>query len=404
MSFYEYHVAKRYIQYEYALSELPKYLSLIGRIVLFLEMCDPVREAIEAKIRAAIRAPSAETVNERMAAESSRYRRYADMSEHFDALRRGMTFEFMDLGEAVVEEAGIRRTAEYVRRNGFDTVVGIGGGKALDYARAVTHFVDVKIVLVPTLCATNASVSTLSVIYSSDGQKLQAYWRMDSAPELVLVDTEVLIETGPRVLAMGIGDIFSTYCEAMCNQWITGRYNLSPQFANEAVELSADLLIRQAPEAMEAMRRRRITPAFESVVSMIMHNCGPLNMICTTGYAHILDELFLAFDAAHAVPHGLRVGYAALAMLRMSGYDDAHVLKAARFCNSVGIPVTLTALGLGGKPFAEWANAFDVTLGASQNHKGLPFPVTKDEMIRGLLEADRFLNDSISQMKWGESK
>ena len=150
MSFYEYHVAKRYIQYEYALSELPKYLSLIGRKVLFLEMCDPVREAIEAKIRAAIRAPSAETVNERMAAESSRYRRYADMSERFDALRRGMTFEFMDLGEAVVEEAGIRRTAEYVRRNGFDTVVGIGGGKALDYARAVTHFVDVKIVLVPT--------------------------------------------------------------------------------------------------------------------------------------------------------------------------------------------------------------------------------------------------------------
>lgn len=88
MSFYEYHVAKRYIQYEDALSELPKYLSLIGKRVLFLEICDPVREKIEAKIKAAFRMTSAETVNAQMALESSRYRRYADMNERFDDLRR----------------------------------------------------------------------------------------------------------------------------------------------------------------------------------------------------------------------------------------------------------------------------------------------------------------------------
>lgn len=301
-----------------------------------------------------------------------------------------MTFEFMNLGETIVEEAGIRKTAEYIVENGFDTVVGIGGGKALDYARAITHFADVRIVLVPTLCATNASVSTLSVIYSPDGQKLQAYWRMDSAPELVLTDTRVLIENGPRVLAAGIGDIFSTYCEAMCNQRLAGSSG-APQFANEGVRLSLDLLIRQAPEALDAMRGHAITPAFENVVSMILHNCGPLNMICTTGYAHILDELFLAFDAAHDVPHGLRVGYATLTMLRMSGYDDAYVLEMARFCNSVGIPVALSAIGLGGRRFEEWKKAFDATLGVSENHKGLPFSITADEMIQNLLETDRFL-------------
>ena len=399
MSFYEYHVAKRYIQYEDALLELPKYLSLIGRKVLFLEICDPVREEIEAKLKTAIRADAAETVNAQMAQESPRYRRYAEMNERFDELRRDMTFEFMNLGEAVVEEAGIRRTAEYIVKNGFDTVVGIGGGKALDYARAITHFADVKIVLVPTLCATNASVSTLSVIYSPDGQKLQAYWRMDNAPELVLADTRVLIGTGPRVLAAGIGDIFSTYCEAVCNQKITGRYDISPQFANEAIQLSVDLLLRQAPQAMDAMRRKTVTPAFESVVSMILHNCGPLNMICTTGYAHILDELFLAFDAAHAVPHGLRVGYATLAMLRMSGFDDAYVLKAARFCDSVGIPVSLAALGLDGKSAAEWEKAFDATLGVSGNHRGLPFSVTAQEMIRNLLDTDRFLRNSVNEIQ-----
>ena len=99
--------------------------------------------------------------------------------------------------------------AEQVQAQGFDTVVGVGGGKGQDFARALTHFLPVKVILVPTLAATNASISTLSVIYTPDG-RIDQYWRMDNAPELVLADTEVLIQNPPPVLSAGIGDIMST--------------------------------------------------------------------------------------------------------------------------------------------------------------------------------------------------
>ena len=163
MSYIEYHVARRYVQFEGALRELANYASLIGRKVLILTACAPVTEQVVAKIREGIDAPAAKWMNPQLAADSPRYARYMPMTDRFDALRREMEFEFYDIDDPVVAEENIRRVAEYVQARGIDTVVGVGGGKGQDFARALTHFVPVKVILVPTLAATNASISTLSV-------------------------------------------------------------------------------------------------------------------------------------------------------------------------------------------------------------------------------------------------
>ncbi len=381
MSFYEFHVPRRYVQCEDALLQFPKFAALIGKRVLILEMCDPVREEIEGKLRLAIATPSRESVDPDLAAVSPRYARYVPMSERLDALRKEMHFEFMDLGEAVVEEEGIRRVARYVRDHHFDTVAGVGGGRAQDFARALTRFADVRVILVPTLCATNASISTLSVLYAHDGATIREYWRMDNAPDLVLVDTSVLVRNPPRMLAAGIGDIMSTYCEALCNLKMTGNRDAVPDLAVEGVQLAFDLMIRRAPEAMRAVQSQRITPAFENVISMILHNCGPLGMICTTGFAHLLDEVFLCFDVAHRVPHGLRVGFATIPMMRHCGLDCAAYLG---MCREVGIPTALEEMGLGGISRGEWHRACQKTLGQSGNLAGLPFALSFGELMDSL--------------------
>ena len=348
MSYIEYHVARRYVQFEGALRELANYASLIGRKVLILTACAPVTEQVVAKIREGIDAPAAKWMNPQLAADSPRYARYMPMTDRFDALRREMEFEFYDIGDTVVAEENIRRVAEYVQAHGVDTVVGVGGGKGQDFARALTHFVPVKVILVPTLAATNASISTLSVLYSPDGAKIEQYWRMDSAPDLVLADTEVLVANGPRVLAAGIGDITSTYYEALCNLKMTGRTDILPALSYEGVRLAVDVMRRQAPKAVEAARAGKANNEFESVVSMILHNCGPLGMICTMGFAHVLDEVFLGFEASHKTPHGLRVGYATIPMLLYTGMGEEETRQYAAFCKQAGIPTTLAELGLDG--------------------------------------------------------
>ena len=183
MSYYEFHVARRYVQFEGALREFGNYASLVGQKLLILTACDPVREMVESRIREGLSLPAAACMNPALAQASPRYARYVPMAEQFDCRRRDMRFQFYDLGERPVSEENVRQVAEMARAGGFDTIVGVGGGKGQDFARAVTHFLPVKVILVPTLCATNASISTLSVLYTPDGKQIQQYWRMDNAPD-----------------------------------------------------------------------------------------------------------------------------------------------------------------------------------------------------------------------------
>ncbi len=389
MSYYEFHVARRYVQFGGALRELADYLSLVGRRILLITACDPVRDEVTAKIREGIALPAAEIMDPALAASSPRYARYLPMADQFDRCRREMTFEFYDIGESQVTEENIRRAARYVREGGFDTAVGIGGGKGQDFVRALTRLVPVKTALVPTLCATNASVSTLSVLYTPEG-RIDKYWRMDNAPDLVLADTDLLVRNPPRALAAGIGDITATYYEALCNLKLGGGAERVPAYAPEGIALNIRLMRRHAPEAMEAVRTRQVNPSFETVLSMIMHNPGPLGMICLTGYAHIVDEIFLCFDAAHRTPHGLRVGFAVIAMLVFQGAAEEEIAEYLAFCRGVGIPVTLEELGLDGIGPEEWLRAYEATAGKSGSPKGLPFGTDGPGIIRSVMEADRF--------------
>lgn len=389
MSYYEYHVAKRYVQFEGALHELANYASLVGRKILILTACDPVKQEICKKIEEGINRPAASWMNSRLASESPRYARYVPMADHMDALRSEMSFSYYDVGRTPITRDSVRRMADYVLAQGFDTVAGVGGGKAQDFARALTRFTPVKVILVPTLAATNASISTLSVIYTSDG-RIDEYWRMDNAPELVLVDTEVLIQNPPSVLSAGIGDIMSTYYEALCNFRITGKTDVVPIFSLRGIQTSIEIMKEQAPLALQDAADGIISPAFENVLTMIMHNCGPLGMICTTGYAHVLDEMFLYFNAAHHIPHGLRVGFATIAMLCRQSADETEIREYIAFCRASGIPTTLKELGLANISREKWMQSYEATLGLSGNHRSLPFSTSAAELIDSLENTEKY--------------
>ena len=49
-------------------------------------------------------------------------------------------------------------------------VLGIGGGKTLDTAKALAHFMNVPVAIAPTIASTDAPCSALSVIYTDEGE------------------------------------------------------------------------------------------------------------------------------------------------------------------------------------------------------------------------------------------
>ena len=89
-------------------------------------------------------------------------------------------------GECSPEE--IDRVAGEARDGGADAVVGIGGGKVIDTAKAVANPECLPLVIAATIASTDAPTSSLSVIYTEDVE-FQEYRFFGLNPVVVIVDT-----------------------------------------------------------------------------------------------------------------------------------------------------------------------------------------------------------------------
>ena len=63
----------------------------------------------------------------------------------------------------------IDRLVNIVKENQCDLVIGIGGGKIFDTAKAVAYYAGTPVFICPTIASTDAPCSALSVVYTEEG-------------------------------------------------------------------------------------------------------------------------------------------------------------------------------------------------------------------------------------------
>lgn len=84
--------------------------------------------------------------------------------------------------------------SELARASGDDrsVVIGVGGGALLDTAKALARRLGLPVVAIPTIAATCAAWTPLSVWYNDAGQALQ-FEIFDDANFLVLVEPHIIL-------------------------------------------------------------------------------------------------------------------------------------------------------------------------------------------------------------------
>src|SRR5260370_5149740 len=169
-------------------------------------------------------------------------------------------------GECSVSE--IERVKAAVRENTARVIIGAGGGKVLDTARAAAADFSLPVVNCPTVASSDAPCSALSVSYADDGN-FQEYRIYRKNPDLVLVDTQVIAHSPPRLLVAGMGDALATWFEA--KTCVEGniknmRGGGSTQTALALAELCYRTLLNDGADALRAVQIQTVTPSLERLV------------------------------------------------------------------------------------------------------------------------------------------
>ena len=272
------------------------------------------------------------------------------------------------------------------------TIIGAGGGKTLDMARAVAGFLDLPIACCPTTAASDAPCSALSVIYSEAGvfEKIEFYRRN---PDLVLVDSRVILRAPIRTLVAGMGDALATCFEARaCTR--AGKANVlggaTTLAATAIAELCYRTLLQDGVAALAAARNGIVTPAFEQVVEANTLLSGLGFESGGLAVAHSVHNGLTALPETHDFMHGEKVAFGALVQIMLESQPSESLNETFGFCGDVGLPVTLKQIGLGaldrGGAMAIAARA----LREGESAHNEPFPVTQELLIEAIFAADAY--------------
>jgi glycerol dehydrogenase len=291
-------------------------------------------------------------------------------------------------GECTQSE--IDRVVAAARAGGVGVVVGAGGGKVLDTARAAAAALGAPVVTCPTTASSDAPCSALSVVYGEDGS-FERYLFYPRNPDLVLVDTTAVAAAPVRLLVAGMGDALATWFEARtviearrANQL----HGATTATAGALARLCYEILLADGPDAVRAVRAHAVTPALERLVEANTLLSGLGFESGGLALAHSVHNGLTALAGTHSYLHGEKVAFGLLVQLVVEGRPAAELATVLAFSEQVGLPVTLAQVGLVEPTEAELRAVGERSLAAGETAHNEPFALDPVMIVDGIRAAD----------------
>ena len=230
-----------------------------------------------------------------------------------------------------------------------DVVIGIGGGKTINTAKIVAYKFNACMITVPTIASTDSPTSSLGVIYTPDGiYDLVA--KLYRKPDLVLIDSSIIIKAPVRYFASGMGIALSTWFEACSNldsrsdNYIGDGY--ATTIAGAKIAQAYNILIHDGRAAYIASKAGCLPQAVENIIeaNVLLSDLGFDN--CGVSAAHGIHDALTILEPTHHLLHGEKVAFGVICLLVLENRDPKKLEEVIRFCRELRLPTRLKELEL----------------------------------------------------------
>ncbi|MBE9066591.1 iron-containing alcohol dehydrogenase family protein [Leptolyngbya cf. ectocarpi LEGE 11479] len=269
-----------------------------------------------------------------------------------------------------------------------DVIIGVGGGKALDTAKLVAHQTRLPVVTIPTSAATCAAWTALSNVYSERGA-----FRYDvglpTCPELLLLDYDLVATAPQRTLVAGIGDAIAKWYEASVSSGHSSQTLIIG--AVQQARILRDILFQKSAAALENPGGDDWREVVDASVLMAGVIGGMGGAQCRTVAAHAVHNGLTQIPASHTMLHGEKVAYGILVQLRLEEMESGNTLAMSsrqqllKFYTQIGLPMTLSDLGLGGMTLMELRQVAEFACQPRSDIHHLPFEVSPQQVMAAMV-------------------
>ena len=300
---------------------------------------------------------------------------------------KGQLFLETFQGECSRDE--INRLIEIAKVNKSDVIIGIGGGKTLDTAKALGFYMALPVVVVPTIASTDAPTSALAVIYTPEGE-FSEYLMVPRNPDMVIMDTKIVASAPVRLLVAGMGDALSTYFEARSNA-ISGKQTMAggaPTLAAQTLaKLCYDTVIENGLKAKISVENGLTSAAVENIIEANTYLSGIGFESSGLAAAHAIHNGLTTLEECHHLYHGEKVAFGTLTHLVLENAPLSEINEFLAFCKSVGLPTNLYQMGVKKIEVSKLQKVAEASCAEGETIHNMPFKVTPDLVLSAILTA-----------------
>ena len=250
------------------------------------------------------------------------------MAQHIFALSGATRTELFD---KIAPDPAVELVAEgveLVRRFRPDTLVALGGGSAMDCAKAMAHFAGdpIRLVMIPTTSGSGSEVTDFAVL--THGQTKYPIVDKNLRPEVAILDSD-LLKSLPKTLIADAG--FDVLGHAVESFVATGANAFTDALSKEA--FCSVLALLPGSFAGDTSVRGQIHQA--ATMAGIAFNQAGL------GLCHAMAH---ALGAAYHIPHGRLIGILLPAVIDCNVHSCGS--KYAQLARAAGLPGSVDTLAI----------------------------------------------------------